>query len=144
MINQPGAQLRDLAVRVATHVLPDVASAYGQADAGLISGLLMSLAQDFERAAFNRMTDINEIQDLVKAALAGGRGLPDPQKARTLADAAPASLHLRDLDELHARAFTYLIVLHAWAETHDAALNQAIWALLRRHTERNRFDVAGP
>jgi len=144
MINQPGTQLRDLAVRIATHVLPDMASAYGQADAGLISGLLMALAQDFERAAFNRMTDIEEIQQLFKVTLEAGQNIPATQAMAAFSDAAPASLHLRDLDQLHASGFELLIELHTWAEANDAQLDHAIWSLLRRHSERNKFDVSGP
>ena len=34
-----------------------------------------------------------------------------------------------------------LIDLHAWAESHDAGLDQEIWAFLGRHADRNRFDV---
>ncbi|MEE4282136.1 MAG: hypothetical protein V2I41_09330 [Pseudomonadales bacterium] len=144
MIHQPGTQLRDLAVRIATHVLPDMASAYGQADAGLISGLLMALAQDFERAAFNRMTDIEEIRQLFKVALDSSQNVPAKQAMEAFTEAAPASLHLRDLDQLHARGFELLIELHTWAETNDVQLNHAIWSLLRRHSERNKFEVGGP
>ena len=144
MINQPGTQLRDLAIRIATHVLPDMTSAYGQADAGLISGLLMALAQDFERAAFNRMTDIEEIQQLFKVALENHQNLPATQAMASFTHATPISLHLHDLDQLHARGFGLLIELHTWAEAHNTELNQAIWLLLRRHSERNKFDVNGP
>jgi len=144
MINQPGAQLRDLAVRIATHVLPDMTTAYGQADAGLISGLLMALAQDFERAAFNRMADIEEIQQLFKVATANSSYLQNTQALQAFTADTPASLHLQDLDQLHARGFEMLIDLHAWAENNNPELNQAIWSLLRRHSERNKFEVAGP
>ncbi len=144
MINQPGAQLRDLAIRIATHVLPDMNTAYGQADAGLISGLLMALAQDFERAAFNRMADIEEIQQIFHVAKVSNPDLPDKQEMEAFSNKAPASLHLQDLDQLHARGFDLLIGLHAWAEVNSPELNQAIWSLLRRHSERNKFEVAGP
>lgn len=144
MINQPGTQLRDLAIRIATHVLPDMTSAYGQADAGLISGLLMALAQDFERAAFNRMTDIEEIQHLLKGVVEADQNMPATQAMEAFTDAVPTSLHLRDLDQLHARGFELLIELHTWAEANDAQLNHAIWSLLRRHSERNKFEVSGP
>ena len=144
MINHPGAQLRDLAMRIATHILPDVTTAYGQADAGLISGLLMALAQDFERAAFNRMTDIEETQQIFKVATANHPNVPRNQEMEDFAGKAPASLHLQDLDQLHGLGFQLLIDLHAWAEVNDSELNQAIWSLLRRHSERNKFEVAGP
>ena len=144
MINQPGTQLRDLAIRIATHVLPDMNTAYGQADAGLISGLLMALAQDFERAAFNRMADIEEIQQIFKVAKINHPGLPADQDMEAFSERAPASLHLQDLDQLHARGFELLIDLHTWAEANNPELNQSIWSLLRRHSERNKFEVGGP
>ena len=46
---------------VATDILPATNSNFAQADSGLISGLLLSMAQDYERAVFNPMADIDEI-----------------------------------------------------------------------------------
>ena len=144
MINQPGTQLRDLAIRIASHVLPDITTPYGQADAGLISGLLMALAQDYERAAYNRVTDIDEIKQLFKGALPSLQEHPDQLDMAAFTNATPDSLLLSDLDRYHAGGFELLIKLHSWAESHDSDLNHEIWALLRRHSERNKFDIGSP
>ncbi len=144
MIAKPGTQLRDLAVRIASHVLPDINSAYGQADAGLISGLLMTLAQDYERAVYNRMADIEEMQKLFGAVLERKAAYPHADTLAAVSEEKPQSLHLQDVDQCHAEYFQQLITLHAWAEQNSDELNQQIWLLLRRHSERNKFDVAGP
>lgn len=144
MITKPGTQLRDLAVRIASHVLPDVSSAYGQADAGLISGLLMSLAQDYERAAYNRVADIEEMQKLFRTILDSNADYPHGDALAAVSEEKPQTLHLHDIDQCHAKYFDQLITLHAWAEQNSDELNQQIWSLLRRHSERNKFDVTGP
>ncbi len=141
MIPQPRQTLTDLAIRMATHILPDMHSAYGQADAGLISMLLMTLAQDYERAAFNRVTDIEAMQGLFTAL---PDGAPGKTKRSAYAQATPDSMQLADLTRFHALGFEILIDVHAWAEQSDQTVNEQIWQLLDEHAQRNAFDVVGP
>ena len=105
MIPVPGKTLSDIALRVATNLAADARSAYGQADGGMISALLLTLAEDFERAVFNRMTDIDEIKTLCARYPQAVDKLSDPTTAKAFADKTPTSLKLADVTALHAEAF---------------------------------------
>lgn len=142
MIPKPGAALADLAVKLATGIAPETTSAYAMANTGLISALLLAMAQDSDRAAANRVADIEDMKSLF--AQANLLDAPGAAARTAFLQGAPAGLRISELDAFHAEGFAALIDLHAWAEAHDPALSLAIWDLLRTHTERNRFDVPGP
>jgi hypothetical protein len=148
MIPSPGKTLQDLATRIVTHLVPATHSNFAQADGALLYMLLLSISQDYERAAFNRMADIDEIKalcrNLLAQPLAQQPGDAMQASMQSLLAQTPASLMLKDLTQFHADAFELLIELHAWAERNDSNLNLEIWRLLRRHSERNKFDVPGP
>ncbi len=146
MIPYPSRTLTDIALRIATHLMPDLQTEYGQADAGLLTGLLLTFAQEYEREVYHRLIVIVEIQALFETRtdkLSDGDA-PDIEAIRAFTRAAPASLKLDDVTACHAEGFNLLIELHAWAEQHDAELELEIWRLLRRHSERNKFDMPGP
>ena len=141
MIPAPGKTLTDIALRIANTIAPDAQSNFVQADAGLISALLLTLGQDYERAVDNRLQDIAGMQSLFEryADIATLGEELDKFVRRT-----PRTYQLRDINEVHAAGFALLIKLHAWSEEHDADLDVAIWDLLRAHSERNKFDMPGP
>ena len=62
MIPQPAATLADLAMRISTHIGPATTDNFAQADCGLITGLLLAMAQDVERAVDNRMQDLAQMK----------------------------------------------------------------------------------
>ncbi len=138
MIPAPGKTLADLALRIATDLMPALNTEFTQADAGLITGLLLTMAQDYERAVDNRMQDMQEINALFAKLSAD---VPGHEARQTYLAKAPASYHLDHVTALHGEAFEHLIDVHAWAEEHDATLNAAIWELLRAYSERNKFDL---
>jgi hypothetical protein len=144
MIPKPAQALADLALKLATGIAPETASAYAQANTGMISALLLALAQDSERATANRLDDIADMKHLFSDA---ARLFPSAAgadaRAAFCAD-APAGYRISELDAFHARGMVALIDLHAWSERHAPPLAQRIWDFLRAHTERNRFDVAAP
>ena len=158
MIPSPGRTLSDLAMRLATRGIAEAKSEFGQVEAGLISGLLASLAEDFERAVANRMTEIDDMKALF--AQANSLLALPTELIRQITDYAsvqPASLHLADVNDAHGKGFETLIALHASIEEelekqqaksannpHLSHLNLAIWRLLREHSERNKFNVASP
>ena len=150
MIPVPSKSLTDIAVRIATHLTPAIQTNYGQADGNLISALLLTMAQDYERAVYNRMQDIEEIKQLCAQCLpqfteqSDSTDLPDRQALSAFIDRQPDSLMLAHVTECHAQAFELLISLHSWAEEHNETVNLGIWQLLRRHSERNKFDIPGP
>lgn len=144
MIPQGGRALKDLAVKLATDLAPAMTTEYGAANAGLMSLLLLALAEEQERAVALRMTDIDEMVALFEAA-----DRQYPQAAAAAQRAAwcagqPESLMLSDVDRHHGQGFELLIALHVFAETEGASeLDRAIWDLLARHTERHSFDLPG-
>jgi len=148
MIPYPRQTLTDIAVRIATHLMPATSSSYAQADSGLVTALLLTLAQDFERAIFNRMADIDEVKSLcsqIRDIPASDRAeLPSQSELDDFARQLPGSLMFADVNALHARAFEILIGIHSWAEAHHPDMALQVWELLRRHSERNKFDIPGP
>ena len=141
MIPHPGETLTHIAMRLAMRIAPELTDNFNQADAGLLSGLLIAMAQDYERAADNRVRDIEAMREVFAAAPAAAPGA-DERAAFTTRQ--PASYHLNDLNQLHAAGFNLLIDLHTWAELNDDALNLCIWRLLREHCERNKFELPLP
>ncbi len=148
MIPYPGKTLTDLAVRIATDIAPATNNNFAQADSGLITGLLLSMAQDYERAVFNPMADIDDIKALCRhlrdLSDAEREGFDALQACTAFLEAEPASLMLSDVTALHAQALNLLIDIHRWAEDHNDDINLAVWRLLRRHSERHKFDIPGP
>ena len=138
MIPDPGKTLTDIALRIANTIAPDARSNFVQADAGLISGLLLTLGQDYERAVDNRMQDIADMRAIFERYVDIA---PLGAALRDFVLRAPKSYRLRDIHEVHAEGFRLLIELHAWSEEHDADLDVEIWDLLRAHSERNKFDL---
>lgn len=136
MIHNPSQVIQDIAMRLATRVIPELTSEFGQADTGLLVGLLSTLAEDYERAADNLDLDIQALKSLFDQA-------PEDAARTEFVDSVPASLHLRDLTEFHDRGMQLLIELHAWAEINDRRLDRAIWLLLRESSERHKFELPG-
>lgn len=141
MIPRLSQGLADLAAKLATAIAPETNSRFAMANTGMISMLLMALAQDADRAVANRMADIDDLKALFDSGAreAGGEDARAGFIARQ-----PASLRISDIDALHADGLRLLIELHAWAEANDDDLNRQIWDFLLRHTERHRLDVGGP
>jgi len=148
MIPYPSNTLADLAMRVARDIAPTTNNPFSQADSALVAGLLLSMAQDYERSIYNPMTDIDEIKqlckDILEAQSTAQHHFPGVSQCEAFLDRVPSSLRLADVIELHASALQLLEDIHIWAEQHDPALNRSVWQLLRRHSERNKFDVPGP
>lgn len=139
MIPQPGRVLTDLAMKLAMSIAPETTSSFAMANTGLISLLMLSLAQDSERAVANRMLDIDDMKALFRSNEA--QPAPGADLRSAYCEGAPAGLHLSEMDAFHGEGLTLLIDLHAWAEAHSPPLDRAIWQFLRAHTERGKFDL---
>jgi len=144
VIPQPAKSLADLAMKLATGIAPEAGSTYAMANTGMISMLLLAMAQDHDRAAANRMADIADMQGLFRLPAARHPATPGAAQRDAFCAGAPAGLRISELDAFHAQGLAALIELHAWAESNDPALSVAIWDFLKAHTERNRFDLPGP
>jgi hypothetical protein len=130
-----------LAGKLATAIAPETNSRFAMANTGMISMLLMALAQDADRAVAARLADIDDMKALFDAP--GARTAAGADARAAFLAREPASLRVSDVDVLHAEGLTLLIALHAWAESHDESVNGRIWDFLLRHTERHRLDVTG-
>ena len=138
MIPKPTQTLTDLATRIATHILPNCEAEYAQADSGLLVGLLLTTAQEFERSIECRMQDINDLKNLFGNF---ATVLPADIAWEALLQQQPESFYLSDVNQLHGEFLDIFIQLHSWAEqTHQAEFETAAWAFLRRHTERHKYE----
>ena len=137
MIPKPSASLTDLAVRLATHIAPGLQDNFSQADAGLLTGLFLTFAQDFERSVGSQMEDITDMQAIFSAAGAS----PMAAECERMSAAKPESYYLDDVTACHAECSELLIQVHAWAESHDDSFNLQIWRYLRAHSERHKFEL---
>jgi hypothetical protein len=143
MIPRPAKGLADLAVKLAQSVAPETNSPYAMANTGLISMLLLAMAQDSDRAAANRVADIEDLKRIFERAATDYPDAPGSAVRTNFCAGAPAGLRISELDAFHAEGLAALIDLQDWAETHAPALSLAIWDFLLTHTERNRFDLPG-
>lgn len=135
--------IADLALKLATGIAPETGSRFAMANTTMIAMLLGAAATEAERAVAVRMTDIDEMQALF-AGLTDEADAPAAAARQAFRQRTPVSLHLSDVDALHAEGLKLLISLHAWAEAHDPALDRQIWDFLGRHTDRHRIDLPGP
>lgn len=134
MIARPDLALEHLCTSVLA-LAGDSGSAYGMADAGMISMLVQHLGVEAGRSVANLCADGAQLKTLYTDA----KHAPEGDARRAFIGSEPASLHLSDLTSWHAQGMALLIALHAWAEDHDPALEARIWDFLRDHTERNRL-----
>lgn len=136
MIPRPDQALVDLAARLATGIVPTIPTAYGIADAGMISMLMMALAREVGDGIARRLADGDELADL----FAGATHAPGAKDRGAFVASEPASLTHADVSAWLDRGLALLIDLHAWSEREDADLDARIWAFLHRHTERHKLD----
>lgn len=141
MIPDPGRSLADLALKLATDLAPAMSTEYGAANAGMMSLLLLALAQEQERAVAVRMADIEEMVALFTQAEQCHPEAAAAAERAAWCERRPQSLMLSDVDRFHGQGLKLLITLQVFAEAEDADLDRAIWDFLSRHSERHRFDL---
>jgi len=141
VIPRASRALTDLAVKLATDLAPEMRTEFGAANAGLMSLLLLALAQEQERAVAVRMADVEEISALFTQAEQQHPEAAGAGERAAWCECQPKSLMVSDVDRFHGRGLELLIALHIFAETEDAELDQAIWDFLARHTERHGFAL---
>ena len=136
MIPDPPQALDDVAEALG-RLLPELATTYAMADAGMILMLLKALSLELERGVANRLADLDELEVLFAAA----EHAPGHQDRADALRQRPGALTLSAVRACHDGAMQALIDLHAWAEGADPELNLKIWDFLTRHTDRNSLDV---
>jgi hypothetical protein len=137
VIPRPDQALLDLAGRIGTRIAPALTDPYAAADAGMISMLLIALAKEMGSGVAQRMADGAELS----ALFADAAHAPGAAARADFAGSEPESLTLEDVNAWLDNGLRLLVELHAWAETHEPALDRAIWDWLYQHTERHKFPL---
>jgi hypothetical protein len=129
-----------LSARVFGELLPALPAGYLQSDAMMMALLLAGAAEEHERAAEVRSTDIEDVRRVFRRALPH---LTDGRLQDTVAaavDLAPKSLRISDLDACGDKLSAALIELHAAVEQSEdpwaREIEREIWAALRASTVR--------
>lgn len=141
MIPNGKSSLEHLAMKLMTSVAPQTTSTYTAANTGLIAMLLQCLAQDYDRAAEARLTDIDEIKALL-AFVPAGVDSDLAARIELFRAARPASFRVTDVTALHAEALSLLTRVHEHAENAQLkSLDEQIWHFLERMADRHAFAV---
>ncbi len=141
MIPNGKSSLEHLAMKLMTSVAPQTTSTYTAANTGLIAMLLQCLAQEYDRAADARLSDIDEIKALL-ASLPPGVPRAVVARIESFRGARPASFRVADVTAHHAEALTLLALVHEHAEQAQLnELDEVIWRFLERMADRHAFNV---
>jgi hypothetical protein len=134
MIPHTDQALRMLAQRLMVQLLPELGSTYALSDGALIGLLMNAIADELAEGIQRRLDDIDDM----KAVLLEGVDLLSEEEQEVM-EQGIASMRLADIDARHDQLTLILITLHARSEEKPelAPLNAAIWAYLRRHTDRH-------
>lgn len=138
--------LQKLAGTLLLEVAPAVGVDYLQRNTGIAAIMLQLASEEWERAAARRVEENQALRALFReAAPAVGAGALR-ERLEEAARGADADLRISALDAANASLRALLIELHARVEelaTPEARrLDDAIWAELRRSTERRAVSLA--
>jgi hypothetical protein len=138
--------LQKLAASLLVEVAPAVGVDYLQRNTGVSAIMLQLASEEWERAAARRVEENGALRAIFRdgAAVASDAAL----RARLAAAAAEtdADLRISALEATNASLRALLIELHAHVERLGAPearrLEDAVWAELRRSTERRALSLA--
>lgn len=123
-----------------TRVMPQVKSEYVQKDLGFMALALNGAAEEYDRAAENRMQENRAMRELFASALSLVQDEALKSTLQTASAAEPKSLRIRDLNEANAELSKVLIELHAHVEEQTGnawrELEGRIWDELKARTRR--------
>jgi hypothetical protein len=137
MIPHTDGALRMLSQRLMTQLLPDLKSLYCLSDGALIGLLINAIADETGEGIQRRLDDISEMKLIF---IAGGALLSSRDKE--VVSAELSSYRLSDVNDHHDALTRVLVSLHQKTEDNKTeALNQSIWAYLRRHSQRHKITA---
>lgn len=137
MIPHTDGALRMLSQRLMTQLLPDLKSLYSLSDGALIGLLINAIADEAAEGIQRRLDDIAEMKLIF---IAGEALLSSRDKEVIIAELS--SYRLADVNDHHDALTRILVSLHQKAEDKEIeALNQSIWAYLRRHSQRHKITA---
>lgn len=138
--------LQKLAGSLLLEVAPAVGADYLQRNTGVSAIMLQMAAEEWERAAARRVEENEALRALFRDS---ARVVADAQLGRRLTEAAGTrdpDLRVSTLEAGNAALRALLVELHAHVEGLDGAaarrVEDAIWAELRRSTERRALALA--
>lgn len=139
---ETAAVLDSHADRLLTQIVP-LLTGFDANSVAMIGMMLKMVAEDWDRAAAMRVKENRAIRAIFRDAAAVVDGALGVRLA-ALADSEDDDLHLSALDRASDELRGALSELHAFTEERGdmTALNDAIWAELRRSVERRRVGLA--
>jgi hypothetical protein len=138
--------LQKLSLSLLLEIGPAIGVEYLQRGAGIAAMMLQMAAQEWDRAAARRALENAALRALFReaAALAGDAALG--ARLREAAEGEDRDLLVSALDASNRALRALLVELHAHVETLGSPaarrLEDAIWAELRRSTERRAVPLA--
>jgi len=153
MIPHADQALDLLARRLMTTLVPDLKSAYTQADGALTSQLMMVLGAELGYGVERRIQDISAMQNLFAEAALQIQDVQLAERLLQLGQLKPASLTLKDVDTAHDELTKALLVLHEMVDVPESGassgassaninrslINGRIWAYLEAHAARHHI-----
>ena len=137
MIPHADGALRMLSQRLMTQLLPDLKSLYSLSDGALIGLLINAIAAETAEGIQRRLDDIGEM----KIIFAAGEALLSSRDKQDI-NTELSSYRLADVNDHHDALTRILVSLHQKTEDNDnETLNRAIWAYLRRHSQRHKITA---
>jgi hypothetical protein len=137
MIPHTDGALRMLSQRLMTQLLPDLKSLYSLSDGALIGLLINAIADETAEGIQRRLDDIAEM----KLIFIAGEALLSSRDKEVIS-AELSSYRLADVNDHHDALTRILVSLHQKAEDKEIeALNQSVWAYLRRHSQRHKITA---
>jgi len=130
--------LRTTGMQIPGMVAP---TAFGLGAAGLITGLLMISAGQYDRAAEIRVTDNNEMRALFAALAPGVRDAALRAELEAAAATRDASIRISALNVANAALRKVLIALQSHVEeTGDRAAQRQVWEVLKASADRRMLS----
>lgn len=142
----PGHLLGVMAAQLMMNVAPALGTSYDQSNATMMAVMLMSAAEELERAASRRVEEHQEMRRIFSAAVpvVGDAGLRS--QLERAAAGRETSFAISDLEALNGELRALLIQLHAHVEELKSAaareIETMIWKELAASTERRRLSMA--
>jgi hypothetical protein len=138
--------LQKLAGSLLLEVAPAVGVDYLQRNTGLTAIMLQVVAEEFERAAARRVEENAALRALFRDAAPVASDAALRARLAAAASGADGDLRVSALDASNAALRALLIELHVHVEGLGSAdarrVEEAIWAELRRSTERRAISLS--
>jgi hypothetical protein len=138
--------LQKLSLTLLTEIGPAIGADYVQRSAAIAALMLQMVAEEWERAAARRAEENTALRELFRGAGAAVADGALRARLEAAGSGADGDLRISALDRGNRELRALLVELHAHVEGQDSPearrLEGAIWAELRRSTERRALPLA--